>query len=556
MVTGVGEIVRRAVLMNLRKVEERFQSTSDGKCVVAEGGMVATAFPLATQAGVEMLAQGGNAVDAACAAALALGVCEPQASGLGGQSMALIHINGRTVALDGSGRVPSLAHASLFKGNDQELGYRATTVPSTPAVLGRMNGIYGRLRWQTILEPAIRIAREGYRITALQHGLQERERPSFHQVPSQSGLRYFFKNSQEPFAPGDLFQQPELAALLEALADQGPEAFYTGRVASMVDEDMRVHDGFLRAEDLALIPWPVERPTIQATYRGMTVLTSPPPTAGRILLLDLKVLDRLPPHVVTSGSPQTLRFLAETFRRGLVERHTHPIRPDLYDPFDDSVLTEESFARSIFTSIEGGTGPCPPAATSSASGGETTHLSTMDVEGNAVGITQSINLVYGSKAAAEGLGFLYNDYLKDSETSDPGHPHHLRPNGIPWSSVTPCMVFHQGKPWLVTGSPSSDRIISVVTQFLAYIIDGEMPMCEAMKRPRIHCSMGGRVSLEADRFDPEVMDYLAKQGYEIHRVEPYSFYLGAIHAVLKRQTGRGFQGVAEIRRDGTAAGPA
>lgn len=541
--------------MDLAKVEERFQPTADGKCTVGERGMVATAFPLATRAGVEMLEKGGNAADAACAAAFALCVCEPQATGLGGQSMVLLHINGRTIALDGSGRIPSLAHASLLKGHDQEWGYRATTVPSTPAVLGRMHSIYGRLKWQTILEPAIKIAREGYRITQLQHDLQERERPSFNQIPSRSGLRYFFKNGKEPFTVGDLFQQPELAALIEALADQGPEAFYKGRVATMIEEDMRAHDGFLRAEDLALIPWPVERPPIQATYRGLTVLTSPPPTAGRILLLDLKVLDQLPPHFVTLGSPQAFQFLAETFRNGLLERHKNPIRPDLYDPFDDSVLTEESFVRDIFTSIEERIDLCPHPEASSSHGGETTHLSAMDEEGNAVGITQSINLVYGSKAAAEGLGFLYNDYLKDSERSDPSHPHYLRPNGIPWSSVTPTIVLSQNKPWLVVGSPSSERIISVVAQFLAYVIDGEQPMCEAMKRPRIHCSMGGRISLEADRFDPGVIDYLDRLGYEIHRVEPYSFYLGAIHAVLKRQTGPGFQGVAEVRRDGLAGGP-
>jgi gamma-glutamyltranspeptidase/glutathione hydrolase len=186
--------------------------------------------------------------------------------------------------------------------------------------------------------------------------------------------------------------------------------------------------------------------------------------------------------------------------------------------------------------------------------GETTHLSVMDREGNAVGITQSVNMVYGSKAAAESLGFLYNNYLLDTEQLDTSHPHFLRPGGFPWSFACPTIVFYEGKPWIVTGSPGSERIFSTVSQFLINIIDGNLPICEAMKRPRLHCSAEGLVSLESDRFDPDLIYYLKQKGYKIDSLEPYSFYLGAIHAVLKRRIGKGFQGVAEIRRDGTAKG--
>ena len=169
--------------MNIKKIEESFKQTSDGKCAFSEGGMVSTAFPEATKAGVEMLEKGGNAVDAACAAAFALGVCEPQASGIGGQSLAVLYFKNKTIAIDGSSRVPSLAHISKFKGDDRSIGYRATTVPSTPAFLAHLNFHYGSLSWTEVIEPSIRIAREGYRITKLQHELQVQSLEKFFKVP-------------------------------------------------------------------------------------------------------------------------------------------------------------------------------------------------------------------------------------------------------------------------------------------------------------------------------------------------------------------------------------
>ncbi len=545
----------RKMTMDIIRIEGDFQASSDGKCAVAEGGMVATAFPQATQAGVEMLRQGGNAVDAACAAAFALGVCEPQASGLGGQTMAIVHFYGKAMAVNGSGRVPSLGHLSQFKENDQRTGYRGTSVPSTVAVLGSFHSRFGRVKWSSILEPAIRIAREGYKITRLQHDLQVRELEAFLHVASCSGAKYFLKGGKEPYGVGEVFKQSQLADLLEYLADFGPEAFYTGKVAKMIDEDMRANNGFLRADDLAYIPWPVVQQPIKAAFQDLTLLNTPPPSPGRIFLLIMKALEQLHPAGIKSSSSITAYFFVEIIRRALLEHKLNPIRPDLYDPLTDPVLNDRGFVDDFVSSIiKPDDPPCLPHV-ADLQGGETTHLSVMDEEGNAVGLTQSVNLVYGSKAAAEGLGFIYNNYLLDLETANPAHPHFLRPNGIPVSMVCPTIVLRNDQPWIVVGSPGSERIISVVAQFLFHVTVGGLPICEAMRLPRLHCSTEGRVSLEADRFDPDVIDYLSQLGYELDHREPYAFYLGAIHAVLKRQTGSGFQGVAEIRRDGIALGP-
>ncbi len=542
--------------MKLEKIENRFSPTEDRKCAAAENGMVSTAFPEATEAGVEMLRRGGNAIDAACAAAFALGVCEPQASGMGGQSMAILHFRGKTIALDGSSRVPSLAHIDrIDKKTHRFQGYKATTVPSTPALLGYLNFHYGKLEWSTILEPALRIAREGYAITQLQHDLQTREVDKFLRMDSLSGAKYFLKDGTTPYAVGDRFVQEDYAQLLEHMSKHGVKSFYTGDIAKQIDEDMRFHEGFLRAEDLALIPWPVERKPISRNYRKLKVFTSPPPGAGRTLLLVLQILKNLPAKVLKRRNAQAYHFMAEIFRKGLLNHKERPFDPNIYSQLpDDKKILSQTFARHLSSTIRNGIDPSLPLTELFTLGNDTTHLSVMDKEGNAIGITQSIELVYGSKVAARGLGFIYNNYMSSLDTQDPSHPYYLRPNAIPWSSVAPVIALYKDKPWLVAGSPGSERIFSAMSQFLSHIVDSSLSIREAMLEPRFHCTVGGKLSIEAERVDPDILSYLEQVGYKLDRREPYSFYLGAIHAVLNCQTKNEFQGVAEIRRDGIAAG--
>ena len=178
----------------------------------------------------------------------------------------------------------------------------------------------------------------------------------------------------------------------------------------------------------------------------------------------------------------------------------------------------------------------------------------MDSEGNAIGITQSIELSYGSRAAADGLGFIYNNYIRALDTNDPSHPHYLRPNATPWTSVAPTIVFYQNEPWIVTGSPGSERIYSSIAQVITNILDKENSMDEAIIKPRLHCSIGGTISMEANRFKSEVITYLEATGYNIEKKSDFDFYFGAIHSVMKCKTKDEFQGAAEVRRDGTAGG--
>ena len=541
--------------MNIETIEKSFVPTADKKCSFAKKGMVASAFPDATKAGVAMLKKGGNAIDAACATALALGVCEPQASGIGGQSLGIIHFNGKSIAVDGSSRSPSLAHSSIYaRKKNRKLGYKATTIPSTLALIGFLHKRYGRLEWQKIVSPSIRIARRGYKITQLQHNLQVRELENFLSIKSKSGAKYFLKDGLVPYDVGDRFVQEDLAETLKTISEYGHTVFYHGSIAKKISQDMIKNKGLIRDEDLAFMPDPLIKEPLHRKYRHLDIVTLPPPAAGRTLLLTLMMLNHLPSKFLRSGKLSSYHFVAETFRKAFLHRHQNPLHRHTYDQMLEKVHLKRSFAKQMADSIHNSMDATLPMIDPEFGGEDTTHLSTMDDEGNAVGITQSIELAYGSKVAADGLGFLYNNYMSAFEFTNPNHPYYIRPNGIPWTSVSPALVFNDSKLWMVLGSPGSQRIFSTITQFLSRVVDGNLPMSDAIKRPRFHCSIGGTVSIEEGGFRNEVVNYLKNMGYKIAVKERYSFYHGAIHAVMKLQSQEGFQGVAEVRRDGTAEG--
>jgi gamma-glutamyltranspeptidase/glutathione hydrolase len=543
--------------MDIEQIESSFCPSSDGKAAEALNGMVAAAAPEATEAGVEMLKKGGNAVDAAVAAAMALGVCESQASGLGGQTMMLIYTSEKVVAVDGSSRSPSLAHVNAIYQQDRSNGCRAATVPSTPAVLWYVHNRYGALPWQQVLEPAINLAQEGCNITPLQQQLQQRELENFYNVESKSGAKYFLKDGQ-PYKAGDIFKQPHLAELLKKISKKGIEEFYEGSIAKIIDADMRENGGLLRFDDLALIPWPIIRKPLKRKFREVTVYTMPLPAAGRTLLFTLLMLDHLPLEIFREMDYENkkIHLLVEVLRKAFLERSDRPFDPNFYPQLVRKDMLRTKYARQSIREILGNVNKAIRSTIASEDelSGETTHLSVIDNKGMAVSLTQSIERVYGSKAAAAGLGFLYNNYLMDYEYTLVNHPFYLRPNKPPWATVAPTLLFRGDDLWMSLGSPGSERIISILAQFLLHVIDGNLSIEKAMKAPRLHCSLGGRISLEADRFSPGLLEFLKKKGYRVDTREPFAFYLGCIQAVLKRHTGKGFQGIADVRREGTAKG--
>lgn len=510
------------------------------KVAFSRKGMVSTAHWCATEAGIEMLAEGGSAMDAAVAAAFALGVCEPAASGLGGQTMMLIHeaAEQNTIALDGSSRAPNRALPDSLGSEERLRGHRATTVPSTPAVLHYAQGRLGKLPFERVLEPAIRLAQEGYPISQLQHSLTIRELAS---LRAGSAAQFFLDEMGNPFPVGSTFKQPVLAQTLKQLATRGVEDFYQGDIAKKVLDDMARHGGLLQEDDLAQIPQPIERRPVSCRFEGHRVLTFPPPGAGRTLVEMLNVLGEFPDTLWDPDTPKGALLLACIIQQAFLDRRDRPYDPNFYPQIDDKHMISPSYARKaarrIRKMIKGG--------------GETTHLSVTDREGNAVALTQSIERVYGSFAASPELGFLYNNYISAFDHTDSSHPYYLRPNAVPWASVAPTITFRNRQPWLIIGSPGSERITPTILQVMLRL--RKQSPDDAVNAPRLHCSLKGTVSLEAARMRDDIVDTLKEHGFKIKVRDPYSFYLGCCQLVVRERDG--WRGVADPRRDGAARGP-
>lgn len=508
---------------------------------VSRAGMISTAHFSATRIGRDVLESGGNAVDAAVAAAFALGVCEPQASGLGGQTMLLIHLEGenRTLAIDGSSRAPNRALAESLKSrSDRVHGYQATTVPSTPAVLDYVLKRFGSCSLSEMIAPAADLAESGYPITALQHRLQTRERKNF--ALGNAG-NVFLRAPGKPYSVGHIFKQPDLAATLRRLAEMGIEDFYRGEIADKIHDDMQANGGFLNRDDLARIPAPIEREPLKGSLGDLIILTMPPPGAGRTLLEMANILRKFPRRDHNPDTPEGALLLAEVIRRAQLDRRDRPFDPNFYPQVQDRRMVSSKYAGLVAEQIR----------LRIKTGGETTHVSVMDRWDNVVSLTQSIERVYGAKVVTPGLGFLYNNYLSAFDLKDMSHPYHLRPNAAPWASVAPTLVFRRQKPWLAIGSPGSERIASTILQVLIRM-KLQSPF-DAVAAPRLHCSYSGKVSLEAASMRDDIPPLLESRGFDIDIREPMSFYLGCVQMVLREKDY--FIGVADPRRDGAAGGP-
>jgi gamma-glutamyltranspeptidase/glutathione hydrolase len=506
------------------------------RIAVSSEGMVSTQHYLATEAGIQMLESGGNAIDAAVASAFALGVCEPAASGLGGQTMMLVHLasSRRTVAIDGSSHAPHRVVPGTLALEDCRYGYRAATVPSTPRVLNYVLERYGSLPWPRVLEPAIQLAEDGFEVSPLQRSLAKRVRQRLRKGPAAS---IFLKEGRKTYRVGERFKQPALAATLRRLAGKGVDEFYHGRISRLIHSDMIANGGLIHKDDLAQSRWPIERRPISCEYENKRLVTFPPPGAGRTLIEMLNVLAAVPARLKNPDTPEGILLLSKIIRRAYRDRHDRPFDPNFYAQVSHKQMLSVEYARKLARIFR--------------AGGETTHASVMDKQGNAVGLTQSIERVYGAAVATPELGFLYNNYLMAFEHEDIRHPYYLRPNAIPWASVAPTIVFSGRTPWLVIGSPGSERITSSILQVLLRL-KRQAPL-EAVDAPRFHCSIQGKVSLEASRMRDDIPAYLERHGHDLDIRKPYSFYLGCVQMVIR--DGRLFTGVADPRRDGAAGGP-
>ena len=513
------------------------------------GGAAATAFPLATDAALSALQAGGNAVDAAVAAAWTLSVCEPSASGLGGQSTLLIYrSDGTTFIIDGHSYAPSGASIDTVSERQQRVGHRACTVPSTPATLEYAQRKYGVLPRAAVFEPAIEAAEEGYAITPL----QRRQAGWFgRQMRVSPGIAKLFLVDGAPPPVGHVLRQPELARTLWRLATEGAGDFYRGEIAQKIVNDMQRNGGLLNADDLASCSLPVEREPLETSYRGLRVLSAPSPGGGRNLLFALKLIEQLLPGGIDSADDDIWHeaiALATycTFRqRDRKATQSYGRVDETADELPSEAeirrLVKQLHRQGALLQMDGDEGP-----------GDTTHLTVADAEGNVVALTQSIQSVFGAKVAHPELGFAYNNYLWTCPRYS--HPNQLAPGSMPRSNAAPTIITEQregrSNPILAVGAAGSRRIISALLQTISQVIDRGRAIEEAVAAPRLHGLVSGKVWIEEDIATRDMLARLRQRFTEIQIKPPRSFGMGCVQGLQWLPDGM-IVAAADPRRDGT-----
>jgi gamma-glutamyltranspeptidase/glutathione hydrolase len=320
------------------------------RVAASKKGMVATAHFKATEAAQTILSQGGNAIDATVCGAFALGVCEPTASGLGGQTMALFYNSEtrKTIAFDGSSRAPHRVPPGELRKKELLRGHKATTVPSTLAVLAYLLKTYGTMSLAEVMKPAINLAVKGYKVTELQHALMQRE---LDHLKKGTASKFFLKNGR-PYKIGAIFKQPVLAETLKRIAETGVEDFYQGEIAKDIHDDMVKNDGFIRDDDLAQIPWPIERKPISCRFRGNRVHTFGEPGAGRTLVQMLNVAEKFTEKQCNPDTPRGALLLSEIIRRANLDRQDRPFDPNFYPQVQGKRMLTDEYATLVAKQIK------------------------------------------------------------------------------------------------------------------------------------------------------------------------------------------------------------
>jgi len=506
-------------------------------------GVVAAASPEAAATGAAILDRGGNAIDAAAAVSLALGVTEPAGSGIGGQASLIVHrpgeapfvINGTSFAPRG---VPTDADASDL------VGHRATTVPTCLRVLEFAWRRYGsgRIGWDGLVEPAIRFAVDGFPLGAFRHRALVRHAAGIRRNGAATQL--LLPEGSVP-EPGSTIRQPVLGATLERIARGGVEEFYRGAIAQEITDDMAAHDGWLTLEELETVPDPAVLTPLRGSYRGWEVYTMPPAAAGWVVLLALNVLERAPGGALAIDGPSRLVWLVEALRIAHRQRQRRAFADAaVAESTLSGELSKERAKQRVRSSMRGGAG-------------ETTHFSAVDRDGTVVGVTQSLNSYFGAKTASRKLGFMYNDYMREFVVGIERHPFALRPGAVPLSFMSASILARGGKPALVLGSPGDDRIVSAVVPVISQWVDVARPVQDAVAAPRVHTARGEAALLEAPPVEPNALIGLERRGYTVYQPLSSLFtgrlnpYFGGVHAVALEDGI--WVGAADPRRDGAVA---
>jgi gamma-glutamyltranspeptidase/glutathione hydrolase len=548
--------------------------------------MVASDEPLASQAGVEILKRGGNAVDAAAATAFALAVVEPAAGNIGGGGFMLVRLaNGKTNFFDYREMAPAKATRDMYIHPDGTLnnegstvGYRSVAVPGTVAGLALALKTHGTMKLADVMQPAMRYAEDGIPVT---EKLVREFREERHELQRFSASSRIFLNDGKMYKVGDTLRQPDLAATLKRIAKKGPEEFYRGETAQMLARDMATFGGLITLDDLAHYQ-PKIREVLRANYtlngQHWEVLSSPPPSSGGVAIIEaLNMLQDVP--LKGWDDPQSVHMVVEVMRRIFADRAGYLADPD-FSSVPVVGLTSPCYAKELLATIDplrassskdvhagnphvcssGVSASLPPnTIISLGEGPHTTHFSVVDAAGNAVASTTTLNDGYGSHVTSS-AGFLLNDEMDDF-TTQPGVPNALfgliqsegntiAPGKRPLSSMTPTIVLRDGHLSFVTGSPGGPTIISATLLTILNWMRLGMDAQSAINAPRFHHQwLPDEIKMEK-LFSTEMEEQLKARGYQIKR----RGHIGLVNAIgIDPKTGERC-GVADPRDDGSAVG--
>ncbi|MEM0569643.1 gamma-glutamyltransferase [Salmonella enterica] len=501
--------------------------------VRATQGMVASVDAMATQVGVDILKQGGNAVDAAVAVGYALAVTHPQAGNLGGGGFMLLRTkDGATTAIDFREMAPAGATRNMFldeQGNPDSK--KSLTSPLASGTPGTVAGLslalekYGSLPLNSVVRPAIKLAQEGFIVNdALADDLKTY---GSEVLPHHENSKAIFWKDGEPLKKGDKLVQQDLANSLTMIAENGPDAFYKGEIARQIAQQMQQNGGLITTDDLAAYQ-AVERTPVSGEYRGYQIFSMPPPSSGGIHIVQiLNILENFDMKKYGFGSADAIQIMAEAEKYAYADRSEYLGDPDFVNvPWQ--ALTSKAYAKSIAGQIDINkakpSSEIRPGKLAPYESDQTTHFSVVDKDGNAVAVTYTLNTTFGTGIVAGNTGILLNNQMDDF-SAKPGVPNvyglvggeanAVGPKKRPLSSMSPTIVVKDGKTWLVTGSPGGSRIITTVLQMVVNIIDFGMNVAEATNAPRFHHQwLPDELRVEKG-FSPDTLKLLEQKGQKV-----------------------------------------
>lgn len=546
----------------------RYDSSNDiFHPVYGKNGMVASEQGLATQVGLDILKQGGNAIDAAVAVGFALAVVLPNAGNIGGGGFMVLHDDktGKDVAIDFREIAPAKASRDMYLDNQGNVidgkslfTHDASGVPGTVAGMEYALKKWGTMPLSKVLEPAIKLADKGFIVSDVLAQTLKEEKSTLGKWSASKAI--FFKNG-EPLKSGDLLVQKDLAKSLRLIAKQGAKAFYQGEIATKIAKEMQSHGGTMTLEDLKAYKV-VERQPIIGDYRGYKVVTMPPPSSGGVHLIEiLNMLEHYPIKEDGVNSAKNIHHMAESMKLAYADRSEYLGDPD-FVKIPVTGLISKAYANERVKTIDDNkarlSSNIKPGKPQPYESDQTTHFSVMDKAGNAVAVTYTLNLNFGSGIVVEGTGILLNNEMDDFSVK-PGVPNAFglvggAANAIeakkrPLSSMTPTIVMKNNKPWLVTGSPGGARIITTVLQSVVNTIDHEMNPAEAIITPRVHHQwLPDELRVEAG-ISPDTIKLLQDKGHKVVTKAP----MGRIQIIQADDSG--FYGYSDPRNpDGKTLG--